>query len=108
MVNKEVGQRIMDLRYMNHYSREELAEMISISEKFLFEIENGRKGFSANTLTKISNALGVSCDYILFGKQNESIASEKTIAIIEQFDADQRSKLQSILLSILELCKNSD
>lgn len=41
--------------------------MASISPKFLYEIEMGNKGFSAQTLSMIAKSLGVSCDYILFG-----------------------------------------
>lgn len=56
------------MRVKNQYTREAFAEIVGISTKFLYEIETGKKGFSANTLYKIATSLGVSCDYIITGK----------------------------------------
>ena len=60
-----IGERIRKLRESRHYTREVLAENADISAKFLYEIETGKKGFSAETLCKISRALCVSCDFIM-------------------------------------------
>ena len=49
MEKKEIGERIAYLRVVNHYTREALAEMVGITPKFLYDIETGKKGFSANT-----------------------------------------------------------
>ena len=56
------GERIMILRGERGYTREQLAELADISEKFLYEIEMGKKGFSATTLMNICDALEVSLD----------------------------------------------
>ncbi len=53
MSNIEVGARIRELREIQNYTREGLAEKVDISAKFLYEIEMGKKGFSADTLLKI-------------------------------------------------------
>lgn len=47
---KEAGERILLVRIMRGYTRETLAERAAISPKFLYEIETGRKGFSAAVL----------------------------------------------------------
>lgn len=74
---KNAGIRIRELRENNDYSREQLAELAEISPKFLYEIENGCKGFSAITLYHLANALSVRCEYILTGdsktKYNEAL-----------------------------------
>ena len=49
------------------WTREDLAAVSGISPKFLYEIENGKKGFSAQTLSLLAKCLHVSCDYIMFG-----------------------------------------
>lgn len=41
--NIKVGERIEKLRKQKGLSREELAEMVGISSKFLYEIEKGKK-----------------------------------------------------------------
>ena len=62
------GQRICNVRKEQKMSRAVLAEKTEISSKFLYEIENGIKGFSSDTCFRISRALGVSCEYILSGQ----------------------------------------
>ncbi|HAU86873.1 MAG TPA: hypothetical protein DCW90_15695 [Lachnospiraceae bacterium] len=62
---KMAGRRIRKLRVSNNYSREVLAEKANISTKFLYEIETGKKGFSAYTLESLARALDVNSNYIL-------------------------------------------
>ena len=64
---KEIGFRVRSLREANGYTRDALAVKINISTKFLYEIEMGKKGFSAEILYKLSQTLAVSADYILTG-----------------------------------------
>lgn len=68
---EEAGFRIRELRISKRYTREELAELAEISPKFLYEIESGKKGFSADTLSRLSNALAVSSEYVISGKNND-------------------------------------
>lgn len=70
------GERIMQLRMDRRYTREQLAYLADISEKFLYEIEMNKKGFSADTLMKISHALEVSMDYIMLGKGSRKYEDE--------------------------------
>lgn len=58
-------------------------EKIEISSKFLYEIETGKKGFLADILCRISQALSVSCDYIMFGKEVSCRGSEKLVCVLE-------------------------
>lgn len=67
------GKRIRELRKRKGYTGENLAEKAEISAKFLYEIENGIKGFSAYTLGKIARALDVNSDYILFGDDSKNV-----------------------------------
>lgn len=64
----EAGKRIHAARLSHGYTRKYLAEQASISPKFLYEIENGKKGFSAQVLCNLCNALDVDCDYIMTGR----------------------------------------
>lgn len=64
----EVGARIKSLRLERKLTREKFAFEANISDKFLYEIESGKKGFSATTLANISEAFNVSMDYIMTGK----------------------------------------
>ena len=65
----EAGIRIQSLREQYGLTREEMSELVGISSKCIYEIETGRKGFSAGILLKIATAFGVGCDYIMIGKK---------------------------------------
>ena len=80
---QEVGRRIQELRLKKEISREQLAVKMGITTKYLYEIEKAKKGFSADTLMKISKTLSCSCDYILQGI-NEPEKNEKE----EEFNSD--------------------
>ena len=68
---KQAGERIEKMRREYGYTRKQFAGKVEISEKFLYEIENGKKGFSAENLYNIAKALGVTCDYILLGRRKK-------------------------------------
>ena len=62
-----IGERIKKQRLLIGYSREKLAEMVDITPRFCYDLELGNKNMSVNTLLKLSTALNVSIDYLLFG-----------------------------------------
>ena len=64
----ESGMRIREMREKNRYTRDYVAMVADISPKFLYEIEKGKKGFSADTLYRIAKCLNVSCEYVLTGR----------------------------------------
>lgn len=103
MTDKSVGKRIKYLRECNGFTRDVFAEMTSISTKFLYEIEVGRKGFSAEILLKISRALSVSCDYLLTGYQMSSNNAENVAVILESIDPEQMGRVRDILRLIQEI-----
>ncbi len=97
-----IGDRIKNLRLDKGYSREKVAELAGISSKFLYEIEIKHVGFSAETLRGISYALGVSSDYILYGRSN--IEYEKGIAeTIGKFDPQMLLQVEKLLKIAYEL-----
>ena len=98
----DIGLRIRALREANGYTREAFATRINISTKVLYEVESGKKGFSAETLYKISRALSTSSDYIMSGNKHDKIP-EKILDILEGFSPDQMPNVQAILKSALEI-----
>ena len=101
-VYKEAGERILLMRVMRGYTRESLAELASISPKFLYEIETGKKGFSSIVLYNICKALKVDCDYILSGKEKVDY-DQKLLEVLQLFDKNQTESISVILKSIYEL-----
>ncbi len=72
---KNIGARIRKQRENLGYTREAFSEKLDVTPKFCSDIELGIKGMSVTTLSKISVVLGLSVDYILYGKETEELDS---------------------------------
>ena len=96
----EIGSRIRKQREFLGYTREYLAEQLSVSTNFCRDIEIGAKGMSVQTLSKISNILKLSTDYILLGKTISDI-NEPLIMMLDSCRADKRKYAEDILKSFL-------
>lgn len=101
-IYKSAGERIFLIREMRGYTRETLAELADISPKFLYEIETGKKGFSALVLYNLCNALRVKCDYILTGKQDVEY-DKRLVMTLELFKKEHSEQISNILKEIHEL-----
>lgn len=64
--------RIRKAREEMGYTREKFAELLDVSVSYLAEVERGRTGISVKMLIKMCNVLGLSADYILFGKERDT------------------------------------
>ena len=103
-MDRKVGERIRELRELQNYTREGLSEKVDISTKFLYEIEIGKKGFSAEVLHRIAKALSVSCEYIMTGENDAQRGNEKMICVLETIGPKQKSRMHEILNILCQLC----
>lgn len=92
-----IGERIKKQRLLNGYSRERLAEMAGITPRFCYDLELGLKNMSTNTLLKLSEALNVSVDYLLFGAQTEKEEYTSIIGLVETCPISGLSHLEKIV-----------
>ena len=69
-IKKTIIKNIRKVRKEKGYTQEDVALMSEISYGFYKGIETGKKGFSVETIYKISVVLEVSLDF-LFGKSNQ-------------------------------------
>ena len=102
MTNDGMGIRIQELRKERSMTREELAEKAEISTKFLYEVEMGKKGISAETLLKISRALSSSCDYLLTGEGKNRNGK------LDNLSSKQIKRLEKIVKLIGEFCEEKE
>jgi transcriptional regulator with XRE-family HTH domain len=75
------GQRIKNRRLELGLKQEELAQRVGISNGFLSDIENGKRGISAETLLDIGRVLGLSLDFLMKGEPNEIAAVSSEVEI---------------------------
>lgn len=103
MVIGPIGTRIRECRELMGYTREQLAEKINVSPRFVYDIELGNKGMSVETLSKIGQALDVPVDYILFGRQAENMPiSPETLALIQQCPDNKMTNLNEIIKNFIQ------
>ena len=97
--NIEIGGRIRKCREALGYSRETLAEKADLARSFLGTIELG--SFTAESLVKICHALGVSADYILFGKEEHGDLSTVN-AMLSGLDPEYLPYVEEMLRSYIK------
>ena len=65
-----MGQRIFSLRKKKGLTQEGLANLAGLSYQTISTAELGKKALRPENIVKLSQALGVSTDYLLTGKHN--------------------------------------
>lgn len=76
-----LGDRIREARETQKWTQDKLAEATGLSKSFLSEVENDKRTPSAGNVLRISNALGVSLDYLLKGETGKEEKERQPIQI---------------------------
>lgn len=80
-----VGERIKKRRVLLGLTQEALAEKIGRAYKYCQDIERGTCGMSIETLLKLSSALNISLDFLIWGLQD--VVEERTPQLLLEQDA---------------------
>ncbi|MBQ7123617.1 MAG: helix-turn-helix transcriptional regulator [Oscillospiraceae bacterium] len=80
---KEIGQRIAEIRKSSHLTLEEFSNKLNIGFSHLCKVEKGTRCVSLDLLIDISIKFSVSTDYILMGKKNNT---DEIIAVIHSIN----------------------
>lgn len=97
-----VGKRVRRQRESLSMTRDQFAEQISISPQFLAEIENGKKGMSAETLQKICERSNASTEYILMGRQSTGDLKTPAAEILHQIPPQYSEVVEDVLRAFLQ------
>ncbi len=108
---KQIGQRIAELRKMKGLSQEDLAKSVRISRPSLTQIELGNRSVDILELQKLSLILKFSLDDFMsedfsISQEIKSKEEKKTKKVEERISAPtlQVNKFKNVLLYILERC----
>ncbi len=106
-INKILGERIKLLRKMNKLTREEFAEKISVSSRFLADLESGKVGVSISTLKNIAQKLNTSSDYLLGISEIDetNLLKMAIISKINTFSDKQLPEIEKIIDGLHSLIK---
>lgn len=103
-----VGKRLRRHREKLDLSREQFAEQISISPQFLAEIENGKKGMSAETLYKIcENHEGI-VEYLLLGRQSTNGNTTPAVQMLSEIPPQYSEMIEDILRAFIKTIEISN
>lgn len=98
---EKIGLRIKEQRKSLHYTQESLAEKVDVSSHYIYEIEKGLKTMSLPLLMELSNELGISTDYLLFGSEatrpDPDKEKDNLEFIIEKIPKEKRNTIANIL-----------
>ncbi len=78
MDSKAIGRKIGELRGKLGITTTDLAKRVGISQAQISRLENGKQGFRANTLLRISKALGVKPLYFFLEDEGGGLAGEES------------------------------
>ena len=92
----KMGVRIAQRRKELHLTQEQLAEKMGVSLQTVSCIELGKKAVRPENLANLCTYLGVSSDYILYGKRNEQQMSE-TVAKLSALDGEAYLAVQTLI-----------
>lgn len=108
---KQIGQRIAELRKIKGLSQEDLAKSVKVSRPSLAQIELGNRGVNVFELQRLSLVLGFSLDDFMsksfsLNQDVEGKAEAKPKKTDERISVPtlQVSKFKNVLLYILERC----
>ena len=93
--------RIRKAREDMGYTREQFAEKLDVSVSYLAELERGRTGISVKLLVKVCQVLGLSADYVLFGKDRTEDA--RRLEAIHRIDEKYLPLLDKVIEELLAL-----
>ena len=74
-----VGQRVRQQRARKSMSRKKLAEVSSVSERYLAQLESGQGNMSIALLRKVTSAIGISLGDLMSEEVTEACARKTTL-----------------------------
>ena len=83
-LRKNIGKKIKLARSKTNYTQEDLAEKISLSPRYISQLERGIAFGSANTIVELCKALNISSDF-LFSDLIETNSAENINLIDNKF-----------------------
>ncbi len=97
----KLGEKIRKLRNDKGYSLDQLAELTASSKTTLWELENREvQRPSAERLSRIATALGVTAEYLLDDREiepNEEVADQAFFRKYRQMPTETKKQLRKIL-----------
>ena len=83
-VNKTIAQRIAELRKDKGVTQDEIAKFLEVKRATVANYETGQRSPDYETIIKLADYYGVSCDYILRGIKSEYSEINSTTGLLDE------------------------
>lgn len=106
-INIILGEKVKICRKEKKLTREQLAEKIDVSVRFLADVEGGFVGVSLTTLKQLCDELCVSADYLI---GNENVESDEYFALeskLHKIPVEKIKSVEKILDEIILITKQT-
>jgi len=113
-MESNVGGNIARERHAQNMTQEQLAEFSDLTINYLSKIERGTtKRLSANTLSKISKALGVTMDSLMNGEDIKSSEQfgpnlRQLTKFLNSLEPEQGEQLSKRLLQVIKMSQKTN
>lgn len=97
----EIGRRIAARRNQLGLTQAQAAELSGLTQQFFASVETGKKNMRADSIVKVSKALGISTDYLLTGAITD-FERNRLAQILEPLDEAQFCMIEEIIKKILK------
>ena len=102
ITKKQIGLRLRRKREQAGYTREKLAELCSLSPRFIANIEFGDATFSLDSLMSMCRVLSCASDDLLFGDSRDADIWADTVDKIQKLDAKYQKPVDKAIRGIIE------
>lgn len=83
-MNESFGDRLRRVRKERNLTTQQLGDLLNISNQQVSNYENGKSLVRADILVSLCELLGVSADFLLFGRIGESAVSKDELIKLQQ------------------------
>lgn len=96
-----IGQRIANRRNQLGLTQEQAAERSGLTQQFFASVAAGRKNIRAESIIKVSKALGISADFLLTGQVSD-IDCLHISTMLKSLSDEQFIEIEDLIRKILK------
>lgn len=104
---KNIGRRVQLRRKQLGLTQDQLAERANMTQQYIAYVEGGRRGLREESIMKLSQALQVSTDYILFGYTCDPDRN-RLLELTQPLTGEQILWLEEMVKIFLKACGHTD
>lgn len=107
-INWRIGANIQAVREQARYTQEQLSERLGVTPNHLSAVERGAAGASLELIERLCLTLGVSADYLFFGKADGDNTIIRLAQQLNDNAPEHREQVKKVLAALLEITEDKD